>query len=118
MKVEIRRVYDITLKPPQSAVLVDRLWPRGISKEKLIDVPWLKDLAPSNELRIWFHKNKNERWERFNSKFYNELLQNRIEIQHTLSAYTDKIILLTAVKDIKKSHIPTLRDFLSKIDSP
>ena len=56
-------------------ILVDRVWPRGISKEKLGEVIWLKDVAPSTELRKWFD-HRTERWKQFHARYFTELDRN------------------------------------------
>jgi len=75
MNLKIKRVYE---KPSESdgfRVLVDRLWPRGIKKEKAgIDL-WLKDIAPTNELRKWFG-HKPEKWNDFKFRYFEELKLN------------------------------------------
>jgi len=70
-------------------VLVDRLWPRGVSKEKLQLDEWLKEIAPSNELRKWIH-NDPEKFDEFRERYYHEL--NRKEE------------LITKLKELVKTH--------------
>ena len=74
MTVAIKRVYE----PPSSAdgvrVLVDRLWPRGLTKEKAKVNEWLRDLAPSNELRRWYHAQPDQ-WDTFRKRYLQELTQ-------------------------------------------
>lgn len=61
MGIAVKRAYDPPSPDDGYRVLVDRLWPRGISKEEARLDEWLKELAPSNELRQWFHKNLSHR---------------------------------------------------------
>jgi uncharacterized protein YeaO (DUF488 family) len=72
LDIAVKRIYE----PPEQAdgqrVLVDRLWPRGLSKEKAELTLWLKDIAPSDELRHWFD-HKAERWEEFQRRYAAEL---------------------------------------------
>lgn len=114
MKVKTQRVYDLKSKPDKSAVLADRLWPRGIPKTKLSNVPWLKELTPSNELRKWFHEDKSGHWKEFNKEYASELRGNKKVIKESLSKHGSKITLLTGVKEIERSHIPTLTKYLEK----
>lgn len=116
MKTQVERVYDISTIP-KNAVLVDRLWPRGISKEKLHGVPWLKELTPSRELLKWFHEDREKRWEKFSEKYCAELQENSEEVRAALKTCHNKMVLLTAVKDIEKSHIPTLQKYLEDVIS-
>lgn len=73
IQIKTRRVYDEPEASDGYRVLVDRLWPRGKKKE---DVPydlWDKEVAPSNELRKWFHENPDGHWDEFKRKYLEEL---------------------------------------------
>lgn len=70
--IQIKRAYEPYSKSDGYRVLVDRLWPRGMSKEKLKIDEWAKDFAPSKELREWF-KHQPERWKSFTSRYKKEL---------------------------------------------
>lgn len=70
--VTIKRVYDESSHADGYRVLVDRLWPRGVSKEKAALDEWLKEVAPSDELRKWFG-HKPERFEEFRKRYLHEL---------------------------------------------
>ncbi len=72
MSIKRKRVYDPPEKTDGTRILVDRLWPRGISKEKARVNEWLKEIAPSDELRQWFG-HKPERWEEFQKCYRQEL---------------------------------------------
>ncbi|MBS0277449.1 MAG: DUF488 family protein, partial [Proteobacteria bacterium] len=74
MPIKIKRVYEKPEAGDGKRILVDRLWPRGV-KKSAIDV-WIKDVAPSDELRNWFH-HEVPRWSAFRSKYRKELLQNK-----------------------------------------
>lgn len=87
--IKLKRVYEPYSSDDTYRVLVDRLWPRGVSKEKAHLDLWLKDIAPSNELRKWFgHDPKN--WERFRKKYTLEL-QKKEE-------------LISQLKQLEKEH--------------
>ena len=73
--LHIKRVYEPRSPGDGQRVLVDRVWPRGISKAKLGDAIWLKDVAPSTELRKWFN-HRPERWEQFRTRYAAELNRN------------------------------------------
>ncbi|HEY8341456.1 MAG TPA: DUF488 family protein [Calditerricola sp.] len=73
MGIAVKRAYDPPSPDDGYRVLVDRLWPRGISKEEARLDEWLKELAPSNELRQWFHKNLSHRDE-FRQRYLAELV--------------------------------------------
>lgn len=75
-KLAIKRVYDKPAKADGLRILVDRLWPRGISKQKAAVDLWLKDVAPSTELRKWFGHDP-ERWTEFRRRYRAELKANK-----------------------------------------
>jgi uncharacterized protein YeaO (DUF488 family) len=72
MAVAIKRVYELPSPQDGVRVLVDRLWPRGISKEAAALDGWLKDLAPSDELRKWYHSHPTQ-WDKFRERYLKEL---------------------------------------------
>ena len=72
MTVAIKRVYEPALPQDGARVLVDRLWPRGLSKQAAALDAWLKDLAPSDELRKWYHAHP-EQWSKFRERYLKEL---------------------------------------------
>ena len=75
MKINIKRVYEKPDEDDGIRILVDRLWPRGLTKEKAgIDL-WLKDIAPSTELRKWFGHDP-EKWDEFRKRYLNELKED------------------------------------------
>jgi uncharacterized protein YeaO (DUF488 family) len=107
----VRRVYD---SPDTGSggtrILVDRLWPRGISKDRAGVDEWLKDVAPSAELRSWYHQDAS-RYDEFASRYRDELNDDahQAAVDHLLQlAREQPVTLITAVKDVDRSHIPTL----------
>lgn len=114
MKVAVKRAYEKTEKTDGYRVLVDRLWPRGVSKAfAKIDI-WPKAVTPSHKLRTWFHKNKASRFSEFSKRYKQELVESG-EAKELKQAVREKstITLVTGVKDIKCSHIPTLQKVLA-----
>lgn len=73
MSVAVKRVYETPTPSDGIRVLVDRLWPRGLTKKDAAVKRWLRDLAPSTELRQWFHANP-EAWRFFRKRYLNELV--------------------------------------------
>ena len=73
--LQIKRVYEPRSPIDGERVLVDRVWPRGVSKETLDGVIWLKDIAPSTELRKWFD-HRPDRWKQFRTRYAAELDRN------------------------------------------
>lgn len=71
-KLLIKRVYDAPEPGDGARVLVDRLWPRGLSKQQALIDHWLKDIAPSSELRKWYGHDDSQ-WDEFKIRYFNEL---------------------------------------------
>lgn len=75
-EIRIKRVYDKPAKQDGRRILVDRLWPRGLTKDKAKVDLWLKDIAPGAELRKWFGHDP-EKWPEFRKRYLAELKRNR-----------------------------------------
>jgi uncharacterized protein YeaO (DUF488 family) len=78
MAIVVKRVYETASRTDGARVLVDRLWPRGLTKERAAVDEWLRDLAPSDELRRWYHA-RPEQWADFRKKYLKELSQPEAE---------------------------------------
>lgn len=79
MKISIKRVYEEPNKDDGKRILIDRLWPRGLTKEKAKVDLWFKDIAPSTELRQWFGHDPTK-WAEFQSRYTKELNSNSIKV--------------------------------------
>ncbi|QSB04641.1 DUF488 domain-containing protein [Natronoglycomyces albus] len=113
MAIHIERVYGYS-PSSQPAFLVDRLWPRGISKTDLDGVEWAKDVAPSPPLRIWFG-HRAERFDDFARRYRRELEGREGPLKALLKAASKgDITLLYAAKDPECNHALVLRDFLNE----
>jgi uncharacterized protein YeaO (DUF488 family) len=86
MKIKVKRVYENPDKDDGMRILVDRLWPRGLTKEKARVDLWLKDIAPSTELRKWFGHDPS-RWNEFRERYREELKKNK----KTISLLKDQL---------------------------
>lgn len=75
MKIRIKRVYEEPAKEDGIRILVDRLWPRGLTKQRACLDLWLRDIAPSTELRKWFNHDP-EKWTEFGVRYRKELESN------------------------------------------
>lgn len=109
--IHVKRVYDDPSPDDGVRILADRLWPRGISREKAMIDDWAKELTPSTELRTWFHASRDERQEEFAVRYAAEL--DTPEQQGRLAELRERIAdspatLLTAAKDPEHSHVPIL----------
>ena len=110
--IEIARADD---DPGKGArLLVDRVWPRGISKQDLGHDDWIRDVAPSSELRKWFgHDTK--KWEEFGKRYRKELDGNDDAVERCLDwCRKGPVTLLFAAKDREHNQAVVLRDYLAK----
>ncbi|MFN3532798.1 MAG: DUF488 domain-containing protein [Candidatus Brocadia sp.] len=111
---EIKRVYE---KPDESdgiRVLVDRLWPRGIKKEDARIDYWMKEIAPSDNLRKWFG-HKEDRWEEFKSRYFEELKEKNDLLKQLMDlGEKKKVTLLYGAKDTEKNNAQALLELLKK----
>ncbi len=110
--IKIKRIYDVYAKKDGLRILVDRLWPRGVSKEDAKLDDWNKEIAPSDDLRKWFD-HKEERFSEFEERYKKELknhLDNLEEI--TKIAKKKTVTLLYAAKDEKMNQAVVLKRVL------
>lgn len=115
MKIQIKRVYDTPYSQDGTRVLVDRLWPRGLSKiDASLDL-WARELAPSTELRQWFDHDPGK-FERFTERYRKELTANRSEVDGVFKQIDKRkrLTLLYAAKDPVINHAVVLRSFLAE----
>ncbi len=112
-KVLIKRIYEPAEKSDGFRILIDRLWPRGVKKEEAkIDV-WLKEIAPSSELRKWF-KHDPKKWNAFIKKYKDELQESpALEELRGLIKKHKTITLLYAAHDMQHNNALVLKDFIS-----
>src|SRR5688572_14523309 len=80
MKVKVKRIYEVPAKQDGMRILVDRIWPRGLTKERAAVDLWLKDIAPSTELREWFGHDP-DKWKGFQKRYRSELKKNSGQIE-------------------------------------
>jgi uncharacterized protein YeaO (DUF488 family) len=110
--IRIARVYDLPPKRREYRVLIDRVWPRGVKKEALCLDAWLKDLAPSTELRKWFNHDP-AKWSAFQRRYAAELDARRPLWQELLAAAGKQpLTLLYAARDQEHNNAVALRDYL------
>lgn len=111
-QVDIKRVYEQAADEDGVRILVDRLWPRGVSKERAALSGWLKDVAPSPDLRRWWHHDP-DRFEDFARRYRTELDDNPV-LEDLLSIVRehDRTTLVYAAKDPAVNHALILRDYI------
>jgi len=112
MTIHIKRVYDPPARKDGYRVLVDRIWPRGLTKEQAAVDLWLKDIAPSTALRRWFNHDP-EKWAEFQSRYFRELQQLAEQIKPLRKrAESSPVTLLYAAKDTAHNNAVALKAFL------
>ncbi|MRG48797.1 DUF488 family protein [Chitinophaga sp. SYP-B3965] len=111
--IKIKRVYDEPSKEDGFRILIDRLWPRGFTKEKAAVDEWAKDLAPSSPLRTWF-RHSEALWPEFEKKYLAELKKNAA-VGDFIKQHKDKkkITLIFATKDLEHNHAIVLQKYLT-----
>ncbi|MEI9814293.1 MAG: DUF488 domain-containing protein [Acidobacteriota bacterium] len=114
MDVRIKRVYAPRDEQDGKRVLVDRLWPRGLSKEKAEVDLWLKDVAPTTELRQWFGHDP-ARWEEFQKRYRAELKENTDSVlELKREAESGPLTLLYGARDEQHNEAVVLRSILTR----
>ncbi|HLI80098.1 MAG TPA: DUF488 family protein [Candidatus Binataceae bacterium] len=116
--IRLKRAYVPVEKGDGVRILVDRLWPRGIKKEKLQATFWMKDAAPSDELRKWFHSGDTANWKEFRARYLKEL--KRPEAQKALhdiaqAAKKGTVTLVYGAKDEKHNQAAVLKEVIESM---
>jgi uncharacterized protein YeaO (DUF488 family) len=119
--VTLKRVYEEPARADGTRVLVDRLWPRGLSKDRAAVDKWLRDLAPSDALRKWFHA-RPEAWLVFRKRYLKELAQpesaNALDELYRLANRRKKLTLIFASKNVQRNNAVVLKDLLEGMRKP
>ncbi len=122
MTVSLKRVYDKPAASDGTRVLVDRLWPRGLTKEEARIDLWLRDLAPSDELRKWFHaQTAGSAWTTFRKRYMKELASPQpAEALQQLYALVGrgKVSLLFGSKNLEQNNATVLKDLIEGARKP
>lgn len=112
--LRVKRVYEEPEEADGERILVDRIWPRGLSKEKARLSDWRKELAPSNDLRKWFGHDP-ERWEEFKERYRAELEEaGKMEEVRKISAMAEEgnVTLIFGAKDTEYNNARALESFI------
>lgn len=115
MGIEIARLYDVLGSDPTGMFLIDRLWPRGLAKADAPFEEWLKDVAPSPDLRKWY-SHEVKKYDEFAGRYSAELAEPARAAQLDRlrkRARREAVVLLTATKDLEHSSAAVLRDLLA-----
>lgn len=112
--VKLKRVYEPVLDEDGVRILVERLWPRGVSKEKASLDHWMKELAPSTELRKWFG-HEVSRWDEFQKRYAEELHAQDEQLEKLRSMARDEpITLIYSTRDQEHNGAIALREYILK----
>lgn len=119
MKIILHRVYDHDLPAADMRVLVDRIWPRGIAKAAASWDVWLKDIAPSNELRQWFAHDR-AKWKEFEKRYTAELDASEAPLAELLGILAEHstVVFLYAAKDQDCNNAVVLKAYVESLPQP
>lgn len=121
MPVAVKRVYESVSRSDGARVLVDRLWPRGLKKTEAALQEWFRDLAPSNELRKWYHAQP-DHWLMFRKRYLKELAspaaEKDLQKLYKLAHKRKRVTLLYASKNEKRNNAVVLKDLLDGMRKP
>ena len=112
--IRVKRVYEEPSREDGLRILVDRLWPRGLTKARAAVDLWLKDVAPSTELRKWFGHDP-EKWDEFRRRYFRELDAQPDAVATLLErGAKGKVTLVYGAKDSAHNQAVALKDYLAK----
>jgi len=116
--ITTKRIYAAPERDDGFRVLIDRLWPRGMSRKRAALDAWLRDLAPSTTLRQWFHRDP-RRWHEFGVRYRAELRTYAAELQALRRrARRERVTLLYAARDARVNHARVLLEVLRRAPRP
>ena len=114
MELKIKRVYEKPEKDDGTRILVDRLWPRGLTKEKANIDLWLKDIAPTTELRKWFSHDP-DKWKEFQKRYHHELKNNQEQVSILYEQLKKGVVTLVyGAKDQEHNEALALKEWLNR----
>lgn len=112
--IRVKRVYDPPSPEDGVRVLVERLWPRGVSRERARVDLWLRGIAPSDELRRWFNHDPS-RWEEFKRRYFNELRNNPAVDELVLLLKHNQVVTLLYSAKSPYNNAVALREYLEQL---
>jgi uncharacterized protein YeaO (DUF488 family) len=114
MNIQLKRVYEEPGETDEKRILIDRLWPRGLTKEKARVEIWLKDIAPSTQLRKWFRHDPSK-WDDFKKYYKNELKNNTETVSKLVEQMTQgKATLVYSAKDKEHNDAVVLAEYVGE----
>ncbi len=112
MKIRVKRVYEVAIPGDGTRILIDRLWPRGLSKAKAAVDVWMKEIAPSTELRRWYGHDA-EKWPEFKNRYHAELDENAGVVGELVSqSEKDNVTLLFGSREERLNNAFALKEYL------
>lgn len=112
MNIRTKRIYEGKSAGDGTRILVDRLWPRGISKEKAAIDYWARDVAPSDELRKWY-QHEPGKWKRFRARYFKEIDENPAALEQLLPHLeAEMVTLVFSSREEKLNNATALKEFL------
>jgi uncharacterized protein YeaO (DUF488 family) len=112
LEIELKRAYEAPSGHDGLRILVERLWPRGLTKAEAAIDHWMKDLAPSSELRTWFG-HRPDRWPEFRRRYRAELLSNHAAVDSLRALCAgQQVTFVFAAKDVDRNSAVVLKEFL------
>jgi uncharacterized protein YeaO (DUF488 family) len=114
MSIGLKRAYDTPARSDGYRVLVDRIWPRGVTKDDLKVDAWLKELAPSSELRNWFGHDP-RKWDEFRKRYARELEQHADALEQLAErARAGRVALVFGARDAEHNNAVALKELLER----
>lgn len=111
--LRIKRVYEAPAKEDGTRVLVDRIWPRGLSKQQAAIDEWMKEIAPSSALRSWFGHDP-QRWPQFHERYFKELGSSADTVSRLVALMSDRpVTLLFAARDTERNNAVALAEYIA-----
>jgi uncharacterized protein YeaO (DUF488 family) len=115
VSIRLKRVYDKPAKADGRRVLVDRIWPRGLTKQEARIDKWLKEIAPSTKLRKWFRHDP-ARWKEFKKRYAAELDDRREQVERLArESHKRTVTLLFGAKDIEHNNAVALKECIERL---
>ena len=112
LKIKLKRAYEDADPNDGIRILVERLWPRGVTKAAAAIDHWFKDIAPSSELRKWF-SHRPERWGEFQKRYWAELAQNQEKVADLRAiCLNEKVTFVFAARDTTRNGAVVLKQYL------
>lgn len=113
-EIRLKRAYDPPATSDGTRILVDRLWPRGVAKPDLRLDLWLKDIAPSDGLRKWYHKDT-DKWDEFQRRYRKELADHEDLVQAVEERMAEgTVTLIYSAKDAERNNAVVLKRYLEE----